>query len=269
MSYDIRPMNPWDSAVRGAVGSPGRAREAGEPPYPGLMPRVTQSYRDRQAARILAAAEICFARRGFDGASMDDIITETGMSSSTVYRYFPEGKRPLVRAVLSQTTDPVVEWIEELAGADELPTLEDAFAGAVERSWILKRGGSDEEDATAARPGKACRSGRSSGSQSSGCHLSQAGRIELMVSVWAELARQPDLREANAKRYARVRSEIVGLIRRWQNKGIIARRIDPDEAAAIVHNAAMGLVAERIVTGEFGRTDAVTTARAIARLLGA
>ena len=250
MSYDIRPMNPWDSAVRGAVGSPGRAREAGEPPYPGLMPRVTQSYRDRQAARILAAAEICFARRGFDGASMDDIITETGMSSSTVYRYFPEGKRSLVRAVLSQTTDPVVEWIEELAGADELPTLEDAFAGAVERSWIL-------------------RSGRSSGSQSSGCHLSQAGRIELMVSVWAELARQPDLREANAKRYARVRSEIVGLIRRWQNKGIIARRIDPDEAAAIVHNAAMGLVAERIVTGEFGRTDAVTTARAIARLLGA
>ena len=249
MSYDIRPMNPWDSAVRGAVGSPGRAREAGEPPYPGLMPRVTQSYRDRQAARIL--------------------ITETGMSSSTVYRYFPEGKRSLVRAVLSQTTDPVVEWIEELAGADELPTLEDAFAGAVERSWILKRGGSDEEDATATRPGKACRSGRSSGSQSSGCHLSQAGRIELMVSVWAELARQPDLREANAKRYARVRSEIVGLIRRWQNKGIIARRIDPDEAAAIVHNAAMGLVAERIVTGEFGRTDAVTTARAIARLLGA
>ena len=247
MSYDIRPMNPWDSAVRGAVGSPGRAREAGEPPYPGLMPRVTQSYRDRQAARILAAAEICFARRGFDGASMDDIITETGMSSSTVYRYFPEGKRSLVRAVLSQTTDPVVEWIEELAGADELPTLEDAFAGAVERSWT----------------------GRSSGSQSSGCHLSQAGRIELMVSVWAELARQPDLREANAKRYARVRSEIVGLIRRWQNKGIIARRIDPDEAAAIVHNAAMGLVAERIVTGEFGRTDAVTTARAIARLLGA
>ena len=75
------------------------------------MPRVTQSYRDQRVARILAAAEICFARRSFDGASMDEIIAEAGMSSSTVYRYFPEGRRSLVRAVLGPATDPVVERI--------------------------------------------------------------------------------------------------------------------------------------------------------------
>ena len=74
------------------------------------MPRVTQSYRDQRVARILAA-EICFARRGLDGASMDEIIAEAGMSSSTVYRYFPEGRRSLVRAVLGRATDPVVERI--------------------------------------------------------------------------------------------------------------------------------------------------------------
>lgn len=54
------------------------------------MPRVTQSHRDRQAARILDAAAVCFARRGFQATSMDEIIGAAGMSSSTVYRYFPE-----------------------------------------------------------------------------------------------------------------------------------------------------------------------------------
>lgn len=221
------------------------------------MPRVTQSYRDRQVARILAAAEICFARRGFDGASMDEIIAEVGMSSSTVYRYFPEGKRSLVRAVLSRATDPIVEWAKELADAEELPTLEEAFMGGVERSWVLKTRLSDGVDEAT----------RSAGGGSE--PVLDAGRIELVVSIWAELVRQPDLREASAGRHSRVRAEIAHVVRRWQGEGVIAREIDPDEAAAIVHNAAMGLVVEWLITGEYGRRDAAMTASAVARLLGA
>ncbi|WP_237564156.1 TetR/AcrR family transcriptional regulator [Actinomyces sp. 432] len=87
------------------------------------MPRVTQSYRDRQTARIVAAAEACFSRSGFDGASMDEIIAEAGMSSSTVYRYFPQGKESLVRAVLGQAINPVVDWMAGLPAAGELPHL--------------------------------------------------------------------------------------------------------------------------------------------------
>ena len=75
------------------------------------MPRVTQSHRDRQAARILDAAAACFARRGFQATSMDEIIGAAGMSSSTVYRYFPEGKGSLIRAVLERATDPVLTWV--------------------------------------------------------------------------------------------------------------------------------------------------------------
>lgn len=103
------------------------------------MPRVTQSHRDRQTARILAAAQLCFARRGFDGASMDEIVAKAGMSSSTVYRYFPEGKSSLVRTVIGRVMDPVVDWIAELAEVDELPSFEDVFVTAVERSWVFGR----------------------------------------------------------------------------------------------------------------------------------
>lgn len=221
------------------------------------MPRVTQSHRDRQTARILAAAQLCFARRGFDGASMDEIIAEAGMSSSTVYRYFPEGKRSLVRAVIGRVMDPVVDWIAGLAEVDELPSFEDVFVTAVERSWVFGRPFLGEADASPEAE-----------SSESAAATAAPDQIDLMVGVWAELARQPDLREVYADGYIRVRGEIARVVRQWQGRGVIAGGIDPDEAAAVIHNAAVGLIIQRTVTGELGRADAATTAHAVTRLLG-
>lgn len=224
------------------------------------MPRVTQSYRDRQTARIVAAAEACFARRGFDGASMDEIIAEAGMSSSTVYRYFPQGKQSLIRAVLGQAVDPVVEWMVGLSATGELPPFESAFIDAVENSWRYKQVAADGGDgATGGAPVGA-------GVEDSGRAVAPA---DLQVAIWAELVRQPDLRAANAERYARVRAESIGVLQRWQAQGDIARNLDPEAVAAVVHNAAMGLLVRRIVVGEPGwHDDVVATAQALADLLG-
>lgn len=230
------------------------------------MPRVTQSHRDRQTARILAAAQLCFARRGFDGASMDEIIAEAGMSSSTVYRYFPEGKRSLVRAVIGRVMDPVVDWIAELAEVDELPSFEDVFVTAVERSWVFGRPFSGGADASP--EAESSESSEPSESSDSAAATAAPDQIDLMVGVWAELARQPDLREVYADGYIRVRGEIARVVRQWQGRGVIAGGVDPDEAAAVIHNAAVGLIIQRTVTGELGRADAATTAHAVTRLLG-
>ena len=224
------------------------------------MPRVTQSHRDRQTARILAAAQLCFARRGFDGASMDEIVAKAGMSSSTVYRYFPEGKSSLVRTVIGRVMDPVVDWIAELAEVDELPSFEDVFVTAVERSWVFGRPFSGEADASP--------EAESSESPESAVATEASDQIDLMVGVWAELARRPDLREVYADSYLRVRGEVARVVRQWQGRGVIAGGIDPDEAAAVIHNAAVGLIIQRTVTGELGRADAATTAHAVTRLLG-
>ena len=224
------------------------------------MPRVTQSHRDRQTARILAAAQLCFARRGFDGASMDEIVAKAGMSSSTVYRYFPEGKSSLVRTVIGRVMDPVVDWIAELAEVDELPSFEDVFVTAVERSWVFGRPFSGEADASP--------EAESSESPESAVATEASDQIDLMVGVWAELARRPDLREVYADSYLRVRGEVARVVRQWQGRGIIAGGIDPDEAAAVIHNAAVGLIIQRTVTGEFGRADAAMTAHAVMRFLG-
>jgi transcriptional regulator, TetR family len=191
---------------------------------------------------------------------MDEIVAKAGMSSSTVYRYFPEGKSSLVRTVIGRVMDPVVDWIAELAEVDELPSFEDVFVTAVERSWVFGRPFSGEADASP--------EAESSESPESAVATEASDQIDLMVGVWAELARRPDLREVYADSYLRVRGEVARVVRQWQGRGIIAGGIDPDEAAAVIHNAAVGLIIQRTVTGEFGRADAAMTAHAVMRLLG-
>ena len=44
--------------------------------------------RDQQTQRILDAAKACFVRYGFQGASMQQICAEAGMSPGALYRYF-------------------------------------------------------------------------------------------------------------------------------------------------------------------------------------
>ena len=44
--------------------------------------------RDQQIQRILEAAKACFLRFGFQGASMNQICAEVGMSPGALYRYF-------------------------------------------------------------------------------------------------------------------------------------------------------------------------------------
>ena len=46
--------------------------------------------RPPNAERILAAAEVCFARYGFRKTAMQDIAREAGLSRRSVYRHFPD-----------------------------------------------------------------------------------------------------------------------------------------------------------------------------------
>jgi AcrR family transcriptional regulator len=52
------------------------------------MPDEAQIPPDRHA-RILDAAERCFARMGFHRSTMQDVAAECGMSPGNLYRYFP------------------------------------------------------------------------------------------------------------------------------------------------------------------------------------
>lgn len=54
--------------------------------------------RDQQVQRILDAAKACFVRHGFQGASMQQICAEVGMSPGALYRYFAS-KEAIIEAI--------------------------------------------------------------------------------------------------------------------------------------------------------------------------
>lgn len=71
------------------------------PPPPGEgsdIPLSRAERRDQQVTRILEAAKLCFVRSGFQGASMQQICAEAGMSPGALYRYFPS-KEAIIEAI--------------------------------------------------------------------------------------------------------------------------------------------------------------------------
>lgn len=80
---------------------------------------ANQRMRAASRARILAAAEAVFARRGFHAARISDIAAEADMSVGSLYWYFPTKEAVLaeiVRAALNEQT-------AVLAAAADLPGL--------------------------------------------------------------------------------------------------------------------------------------------------
>lgn len=69
------------------------------------MPKISAAKLAARRRQILEAAATCFARDGFHRTSMQDIVTECGISAGLVYRYFA-GKDDMIAAI-------VTEWHDE------------------------------------------------------------------------------------------------------------------------------------------------------------
>ena len=79
-----------------------------------LMRRANVQLRYDRRDEILAAAQRCFVRSGFHGASMQDICAEAGMSPGNLYRYFPS-KEALVAGIAERDR---AEVAQQFASAD-------------------------------------------------------------------------------------------------------------------------------------------------------
>ncbi len=78
------------------------------------MPRPDVS--EKRKAEIVDAAARVFSRKGFSGASMDDIVQETGLSKGLLYWYF-KGKDAIIAAIMERLLRPEVSRIRGLAAA--------------------------------------------------------------------------------------------------------------------------------------------------------
>lgn len=83
------------------------------------MPKVTEEHRSEMRRRIQDAALACFARKGFAGASMADIVKEAGLSAGAVYVYYVS-KADLMIDVARRVMEPRLAVLETAKAGEEV-----------------------------------------------------------------------------------------------------------------------------------------------------
>ena len=220
------------------------------------MPRVTAAYRERQTDRILQAAEECFARSGFQATSMDEVIAAAGMSSSTVYRYFPEGKRSLIRAVLTRRMGPLVERIKRIAESEEPLDFERDFIEALTLLNYQRHGAAaDSDDSEADRQDDA---------REAPDDVGLSSWAPLAYHAWGELTRDPETGVLVQESYRDIHSGLTRLCRNGQRAGTISDRLRPEQLASLIQSVSFGLIVEQLITG---RADVEGAAAILRQLL--
>jgi AcrR family transcriptional regulator len=76
---------------------------------------------ERRRRQILEAALVCFRRRGFHQATMQEICSEAGISPGALYRYFP-AKADIIAAIAEderRETDAMIADVRGQAGLVE------------------------------------------------------------------------------------------------------------------------------------------------------
>lgn len=128
--------------------------------------------------RLLAAARRVVARRGYEGASVDEIADEAGFSSGALYSNF-EGKEDLFLELMRTEMDAQNEALERAVGAARESVADRARDGAA--AWM---------DFVAREP----------------------EMVMLFMEFWAYAVREPAIRPKVAARFAEVRGMLTRLI---------------------------------------------------------
>jgi AcrR family transcriptional regulator len=190
---------------------------------------VSEEYREARRTQVLEAAKACFARSGFHQASMDDICRAAGLSMGAVYRYFPRKEAiidALARIDLERDLAIIRSLSSEGSARAALERMVDAFF--------------------APRPGG-------------------GAPPALQVELWAEAARNPELRKAANALIDGVAAALAEVIRRGQREGEIDPGIDPGVTARAMVSLHAGAVLQEAAGNAPPPSGYIATVKALLR----
>ena len=157
------------------------------------MPKVTEEYRAARRDEIIRAALAAFRRKGFQAASMADIIAESGLSAGAIYGHF-KGKSDIVLEVASRVVGERVGDVRRLSDADELvppSALLRVLAEGMRRDL---------------------------------------GDPTIIVQIWGEAITDPQLMALALRTFERLHAAIRGYVGLWHER---VHAASPEDAAAI------------------------------------
>jgi AcrR family transcriptional regulator len=169
-------------------------------------PMTREESRQITRQRLLDAAARVFAKRGYRGASVEEISSEAGYTIGALYSNF-SGKEDVLLALLEQRVTQIAERIVTAALQADIPT-DKLRAGAREWMEFLD----DEPELYA-----------------------------LMVEFWTIWVRDDEQRPHHGRRFAAVREYIGGLIQQKADEMGVTMRLPPDQIGAVVMALADGL----------------------------
>jgi TetR/AcrR family transcriptional repressor of uid operon len=172
----------------------------------------TQLKSDRRA-EILAAAQRCFVRSGFHGASMQDICAEAGMSPGNLYRYFPS-KEALIAGIAERDR---AEVAQEFASVDLSQGLFAVLEGLAHHHF-------------AERPDE---------------------QVKLCTEISAEARRNPEIARISAAFDADVKRWLIELFRAGAERGDIPSDIDLEAVVTMLMIIADGVWWRRALDPDF------------------
>ncbi|WP_282141793.1 TetR/AcrR family transcriptional regulator [Cytobacillus oceanisediminis] len=87
-----------------------------------MSPIVSEEYKRKKKKEILAGALACFAKKGFQAATIDDIVAYSGISKGAIYNYF-KSKEEIYLELLNEQTESanarLAENISKFSSAEE------------------------------------------------------------------------------------------------------------------------------------------------------
>ncbi len=183
---------------------------------PTIAARLTREQSKAQTRqRLLGAARTVFARRGYHGASVEEIAAEAGFSTGALYSNF-HGKEDLFLALMDDVTDAYCAEIA--AEVDGVSTIGERARGGA-RHWmeIVER---------------------------------EPEMLMLFIEFWAYAARDPGARERVAASFAKARQVLTRLISDGAREFDLRLEIPAEQLAIAIDALADGIARQKLADPE-------------------
>lgn len=177
------------------------------------MPKLSDEQTAQRRTRILDAAERCFSRDGFHGATMQAICKEAGISAGALYVYFPS-KEALIEGLTARDRDDILR----------------AFAAAGGDGDFLRRIGALLQNCIFSQPQEKAR---------------------LCIEIGAEATRNPAIGETMSRFDAEIRASLSDLVKQAHDAGQIDPQAPLDDIVAAMALIGDGLFWRRAIDRSF------------------
>ena len=77
------------------------------------MPKVSEEHKERRREQILEGARRCFARHGYEGATVARLEQEIGLSRGAIFNYFPNKAALFVELAIATSRRVTDIWLNE------------------------------------------------------------------------------------------------------------------------------------------------------------